>query len=131
MIRNNKRAAEGAQKTETVPQTSVFDLPGTLRRLGGDTALLADLVQLYEEDSPALFDRLHKGVAAQRADEVRHAAHSLRGLAANFGASALTQSLLQLEDAAMHNRFDEADSLVHEASQQSAKLQATLTVHRH
>lgn len=68
----------------TTAKADVFDLAGTLRRLGGDTNLLSDLVQLYSEDSPGLLQRLHAGIEAHRSDEVRHAAHSLRGLAANF-----------------------------------------------
>ena len=35
-------------------ELSVFDLNATLRRLGGDTGLLADLIRLYAEDSPDL-----------------------------------------------------------------------------
>jgi two-component system, sensor histidine kinase and response regulator len=123
----------GTRKASTaavVPKPAVFDLAGTLRRLGGDTNLLADLVQLYEEDSPALLNRLHAGVENQRPDEVRHAAHSLRGLAANFGAAILTQSLLQLEEAAAKGQLEEAAPLVDQVSEESKQLIATLAVHR-
>jgi HPt (histidine-containing phosphotransfer) domain-containing protein len=122
-----KEKARAATVTSASP---VFDLAGTLRRLGGDTGLLADLVQLYDEDSPPLLKRLREGVEAQHGDEVRHAAHSLRGLAANFGASTLTQSLLVLEDDAGEGRFENAASLVEQITEESSRLQATLAPHR-
>jgi len=125
MIGNDKAHAK-----VTSPKAEVFDLAGTLRRLGGDTNLLSDLVQLYYEDSPGLLERLQAGIEAHRSDEVRHAAHSLRGLAANFGASILTQSLLRLEEAAAEGRMEEASSLLDQVGQDSARLQATLTLHR-
>jgi two-component system, sensor histidine kinase and response regulator len=114
----------------TTAKADVFDLAGTLRRLGGDTNLLSDLVQLYSEDSPGLLERLHAGIESHRSDEVRHAAHSLRGLAANFGASILTQSLLRIEEAAAEGRLDEAASLFGQVGEDSARLQATLALHR-
>jgi two-component system, sensor histidine kinase and response regulator len=120
---------EKAQARVAMTKADIFDLPGTLRRLGGDTNLLADLVQLYNEDSPALLERLQTGIEKQHSDEVRHAAHSLRGLAANFGALSLTQSLLQLEEVAAEGRLGEAVPLLNKVSQESSRLQATLALH--
>lgn len=107
----------------------VFDLEGTLRRLGGNTALLADLVQLYDEDSPELLSRIAAGIRARRGEDIRHAAHSLRGLAANFGASMLTEPLVQLEEAAAQGRFQEAAGLLDQVQRESARLQQTLAAH--
>ena len=126
MVGNEKANAKVASA-----KPMIFDLPGTLRRLGGDTNLLSDLVQLYQEDSPGLLSRLHAGIESHQTDEVRHAAHSLRGLAANFGAGVLTQSLLRLEETAAAGRLDEAAALLDQVSQDSAQLQATLALHRH
>lgn len=123
----------GNQNTATnasAPQPTVFDSDGTLRRLGGDTSLLSDLVQLYDEDSPALLTRIAAGVQTRRSEEIRHAAHSLRGLAANFGASALSDPLLHLEEAAMEGRLDDALNLLNQVQQESARLQKALAGHR-
>jgi HPt (histidine-containing phosphotransfer) domain-containing protein len=125
MIGNDK-----LQTKVSAPKPVMFDLAGTLRRLGGDTNLLADLVKLYNEDSPGLLDRLHYGVKEHRTEEVRHAAHSLRGLAANFGAAILTQSLLRMEEAAAGGHLEEAAVLLDEVGQNSARLQATLAMHQ-
>jgi HPt (histidine-containing phosphotransfer) domain-containing protein len=110
-------------------KATIFDYEGTLRRLGGDTGLLADLVQVYDEDSSPLLARMASGVEARRGDEVRYAAHSLRGLAANFGATALTDPLLHLEEAAAQGRMDEAPELLQQVQRESARLLATLAPH--
>src|SRR5689334_15009028 len=89
----------------------VFDLEGTMQRLGGNRTLLADLIQLYVEDSPPLLDRIDMGVKALRCDDVRRAAHSLRGLAANFGAAMLAGPLYRLEEAASQGHLEDASTL--------------------
>lgn len=76
--------ATGSTSSSMSGDGKVFDLQATLRRLGGDHSLLADLVQLYDEDSPVLLNRLAQAIPEGNCDQIRHAAHSLRGLAANF-----------------------------------------------
>ena len=57
-----------------------------LKRLGGDEELFYDLATYFIEDSPDLVRAIHAGLAAARVQEVQRAAHTLRGLAANFDA---------------------------------------------
>jgi two-component system, sensor histidine kinase and response regulator len=109
---------------------AVYDLEATLRRLGGDTNLLGDLVALYDEDSPALIQRLADGIKAADGNVVRHSAHSLRGLAANFGAAALSRPLLGLEEAGNSGRLEEAPILLETVRLESAKLQESLSPYR-
>ncbi len=129
MARNYSAATSGIS-TMTSGDSKVFDLQGTLRRLGGDHSLLADLVQLYDEDSPALLNRLTQAIPEGNWDQIRHAAHSLRGLAANFGAAWLTEHLRQLEDAAVQQNLREAPQLLKQVQDDSARLQVSLAVHR-
>ena len=65
----------------------IFDLEKTLRRLDGNQELYQDLIRFFLEDSPVLLDRLRQGYREQDAQLVERAAHTLKGLAANFGAS--------------------------------------------
>jgi two-component system, sensor histidine kinase and response regulator len=109
----------------------VFDLNGTLRRLGGDTGLLADLIRVYAEDSPDLLRRLASGIENHHFDQVRRAAHSLRGLAANFGAASLTQLLHRLEDRSTASQLDDGPRLFKTVQQESARLQAALARYSH
>jgi HPt (histidine-containing phosphotransfer) domain-containing protein len=116
--------------TRTETNADVFDLEGTLKRLGGDTELLADLAQLFEEDSPNWLAKISDAVKSQQAPQVRHAAHALRGLAANFGADRLTTTLFALEDQASTGNLEEAPMLLAQAERETVKLREALAVHR-
>jgi hypothetical protein len=62
----------GETRTESMASAddhAVFDLDGTLRRLGGDTGLLAELIRLYAEDSPDLLRRMATGIESRRGDQ--------------------------------------------------------------
>src|SRR3974377_788677 len=67
-------------------QPKVFDLEGALKRFDGDEELFHDMVQFFMQDVPGLLDQVRQGVRAGAADAVELSAHSLKGLAANFGA---------------------------------------------
>ena len=124
----------GETRTENIASAddhAVFDLDGTLRRLGGDTGLLSELIRLYAEDSPDLLRRMATGIESRRGDQVRRAAHSLRGLAANFGAAGLTQLLHRLEDNSAAEQFDDAPKLFKTVQHESARLQAVLAQYAH
>jgi CheY-like chemotaxis protein len=109
---------------------SAFDLPGTLKRLGGDRALLAELVRMFKEDSPLIFNRLIAGAEAQRSGQIKHAAHKLRGLASNFGDSELTNTLQKIEHLAEHEQTNGVFELVERAGQQRATLESALEPYR-
>jgi CheY-like chemotaxis protein len=108
------------------PTSSIFDIQGTLKRLGGDRALLTELVKLYREDSPQLLGRLIAGAEAKDCNQVQRAAHSLRGLASNFGAAEVIQPLQQLEDLAIQGKCDEFLPLIHRMEQAKARLDEAL-----
>ncbi len=118
-------------RTQTTPaKAEVFDLPGTLRRLGGDTNLLSDLVQLYNEDSPSLLERLHAGIEAHQAMKSGTRPIACVDWQQILASSSLTQLLLRLEENAAAGRLDEAASLYDQVDENSARLQATLALHR-
>jgi len=59
---------------------------GALERLGGDEELFQELMTFFVEDAPELLQAIHVGLRVGNARGVEHAAHTLRGLAANFDA---------------------------------------------
>src|ERR1044071_9738461 len=71
------------------PEAAVLDLGAALKRLGGDRGILIELAKMFAEDSPGLLDAIEQGVHQGREKDAGRAAHSLRGLAANFGAARL------------------------------------------
>jgi signal transduction histidine kinase/CheY-like chemotaxis protein len=68
-----------------------------LASLGGDRALLRDVVTLFLEDAPRQLDELQDAVKAGEPGAVFMAAHALRGSAANFGPSPLLDALVHIE----------------------------------
>ena len=64
---------------------------------GGDKSLLADLIQFFFEDAYGLIVAMHQAIAGQKWEEARRAAHSLKGLASNFGAAPAVAALQAIE----------------------------------
>ena len=75
----------------------IFDLAGSLERLSGDQELFSDLVQFFYEDAPILLEQVYSGIQEHAAPKIERAAHSLKGLAANFGAAPTTIAARILE----------------------------------
>lgn len=75
-----------------------IDYRGTLRRLGGDQSLFDDLVQFCLEDTPVALAELGQAIEQGDAAGVERAAHSLKGLIANFGAKHATQMAADLQN---------------------------------
>lgn len=73
------------------------DYRGTLRRLGGNEQLFYDLRRFFLEDVPGAVEKLRGALEQRNTDAVERAAHSLKGLVANFGAREATTLAAQLQ----------------------------------
>jgi PAS domain S-box-containing protein len=80
--------------------TPCFEVQAVLSRLAGDVELFKTLAQFYFEDSPELLRQIREGLEQSDARLVERAAHSLKGLAANFSAQAAVSAALHVEEAA-------------------------------
>ncbi len=78
-------------------EPQVVNVRGSLDRLGGDQNLLLDLIGFFFEDAFPLLDRIHQSLVRQEWEPARRAAHSLKGLAANFGAAPAVAALFAVE----------------------------------
>jgi HPt (histidine-containing phosphotransfer) domain-containing protein len=67
-------------------RASAISLPPALDRLGNDILLLRELAGFYLEDVPPLLGQMEHDLAGGNAAAVAHAAHSIKGLSANFDA---------------------------------------------
>src|SRR5579872_6847548 len=70
-----------------VPDRKLCDMTVALARMGGNEALLRQVIELVRADMPGFLQRLKTGVAAGNATEVERAAHSIQGTVVTFGAS--------------------------------------------
>ena len=84
----------GAASTETNQET--FDHKLALARVG-DESLLADLAQLFLEESPKMLAAIHDAVIENAPEQLERAAHSLKGSVATFAAQDAFEAALKLE----------------------------------
>jgi HPt (histidine-containing phosphotransfer) domain-containing protein len=72
-----------------------------LRQIGGGTdEFVAEIVQMFREDTPQRLQELDGCVARQDAAQLAKVAHSLKGAVSNFGAQRFRALAEQIEHAA-------------------------------
>jgi CheY-like chemotaxis protein/HPt (histidine-containing phosphotransfer) domain-containing protein len=97
-----ERAAVPAGGNGAAPATAgVLDqnVLDELRKLEADGApdLLADLIGLFQQETPPLLDSIRDAVATGNADKLRAAAHTLKGSSGSLGARGLAALCADLE----------------------------------
>jgi HPt (histidine-containing phosphotransfer) domain-containing protein len=95
--------------------------------MGSDRELLHKMVEFFREDSVDLRARLNAAVVDGDPVAVQLAAHSLRGLAANFGADATTLAALRLEEMGRAGDVASMSKALREFDSEISRLLATLT----
>jgi len=74
-----------------------FDVPGALKRVGGDRELLGRIIDFVAEDSPEFIRRMQTALKSGEYAEVERAAHSLKGLVSNLHCRAVQDKALEIE----------------------------------
>jgi signal transduction histidine kinase/CheY-like chemotaxis protein len=74
-----------------------FDRAAVLGRVGGDTRLLQELVNLFSEEWPRLLAEVRDGLAGTDVGRVKESAHTLKGAIANFDAAPALEAAQRLE----------------------------------
>lgn len=106
----------------------VCDLPAALARMGGNVALLKQIAKVCGEDLPQYLARLRTAVAEGRPADVRHAAHSIKGMVVNFDATAAANAALRLEQMGQANNLDGAELVAQSLDDEVSRLLATLAI---
>jgi two-component system, sensor histidine kinase and response regulator len=89
-----------------------LDVPGALRRVGGDRELLVRIIDFVVEDSPQFVRRMETALESGEYAEVERAAHSLKGLVSNLHCAAVQEKALEIEGLAhVGNRAGIASAL--------------------
>jgi HPt (histidine-containing phosphotransfer) domain-containing protein len=105
-------------------------LEAMLAMVGGDQAFVADLIDTYLADSPALFADLHKAFATNDAVLLRRIAHTLKSNSENFGATQLAAIARALEERGKQNEFSQVSDLITTAATEYARVEAALIAAR-
>ena len=115
------------QRRHTAPS---IDYAAALQRLGGDVDLFRKIVSLFDEDAPGLLETIRQSVAAGDPVRLQRAAHSLKGLAANFGAADAMASALRLEEMGKSGDLAGAEEVIGRLAEEIDRLNTDLAPHR-
>ena len=87
-------------------------LDGLQALVGGDPAMLAEVIESFLDVAPKLVADLRQGAAEGDPRKLRMAAHSIKASARDFGAGRLAALCQELEDLGRTGRPDEAQALL-------------------
>jgi HPt (histidine-containing phosphotransfer) domain-containing protein len=119
--------AERAPRENSVKHLEPLDLEAVMARLNGDRDLLAELVGIYLEDEGSHLAALQSAVARGNAEEVRRAAHAIKGCVANFSAGPAQAAALALETAGREDDLANAAALLESLEGELGALRDALT----
>jgi HPt (histidine-containing phosphotransfer) domain-containing protein len=106
--------------------TPVFNYEASLRRMGHDGQLFREMIGLLQEDSPRLLHQVESGLKERDAERVRHAAHTLKGLTANFSGLRAMVAAEAIEQLARASKWDDMGRAVAELDEAVAELRTAL-----
>jgi HPt (histidine-containing phosphotransfer) domain-containing protein len=85
---------------------TTFNADELLASVDNDREFLAETVAMLADDAPGLIDQARTAAASQDAATVTEAAHTLKGMIANFRAEPARAVALELENLGKHGRLD-------------------------
>ena len=97
-----------------------------LSRLDGDVELAVQLAEIFNDEYSRMLDRVRAAVEAGAADEVRRAAHALKGSVANFIDGGPTATAFELETMGRNGRLEKSSILFNRLEQEVIALTACL-----
>ncbi|RCS40391.1 ammonium transporter [Bremerella cremea] len=113
-------AAETFEQTATMDEADVTDqiaLADLEERCGGDNALIQRVLGKFVVKARTEIDRLQLNVDSGAVTEIVQVAHSLKGMAANVGAQAVSQVAGTIELAGRQKQTQGYQSMLHELNQ--------------
>ena len=104
-------APADAQPAESTT-VEALELPDLVERLGGDAALASELAALFVAESPAMLQRLKESLSRQSPEEIRQAAHALKGAVSTFSVVGAMETAARIEELARAGSLEEAAALL-------------------
>lgn len=108
------------------PAHEIVNKEEALARVDGDEALLAEMVDLFQEEFPDMMRALEHAIAQHDSEAVARVAHRLKGAVGNFSAHATFEAALQLETLARQNDMEAATSAYNQLMKELERLQLAL-----
>jgi CheY-like chemotaxis protein/HPt (histidine-containing phosphotransfer) domain-containing protein len=126
--------APHAEAPATRVPSEVLD-PGAFRQLRATLGKRADsmlpgLIEQFYQDADRLLGEAREALEQGQADDLRHAAHTLKSTSATFGAVALSAVARELEYLARDGALEGAPELIAQAAAEFTRAKATLEMLR-
>lgn len=98
-----------------------------LEQLGGDEALAREIVELFLVDCPGQLAHIRAAVRDRDAEEIRKAAHALKGAVSNFTSERPTTTVAELEQYGRFAQLEEASAALRQLEPEIAALMASMS----
>ncbi len=89
----------------------VLDKDKALNIIGGDQALLRDIVEIFVVDVFQQMSEIQEAVNSRNNDALEKSSHKLKGAVSNFGEIATFKTAFKLEKIGKENRLDDVDEI--------------------
>jgi HPt (histidine-containing phosphotransfer) domain-containing protein len=97
-----------------------------LEVVGGEPALLGELIDSFLEEAPPLTDTLRHALEEGDAAELRRAAHTIKSSSNDFGATTLAELCQEMELMGKAGTLDGAAELVSQAEDEYEQVRVAL-----
>jgi HPt (histidine-containing phosphotransfer) domain-containing protein len=101
-----------------------------LDRLGGDSQLLSELIEIYLSESPSLLAAAQRALQEKNGQDLARAAHTIKGSAGNFVARATLETAERLEAFAQQGDFSGAQEAMSALEREMKRLDRALNALR-
>jgi two-component system, sensor histidine kinase and response regulator len=99
-----------------------------LERVGGDLVLLAELTEVFRETYPVQLLQVKRALEVEAGEELRRAAHSLRGSLANLGATEACMFAASIEESAGTGKLFLAVPMLHQLELELERVRVSLEI---
>lgn len=106
--KNNPSSQPNDPLSEQRGANSTIDIPELMARVGGDTGLLRELCEVFNNELPGMVLALERAIQAGGAEAISRTAHGLKGAISVFEKGPSFKSALAVEMAGKSNRIDAA-----------------------
>jgi HPt (histidine-containing phosphotransfer) domain-containing protein len=117
-------------QADVASSTLVLDYADAMQRLGNDTDLFREFIGFYDEDSRLLLSQIEAAIESDDAGQLLHAAHSLKGLAANLGALRVVAAAFSLENTGKSGTMSSSPKELTILRNEMTRLDQSLQVYR-
>lgn len=100
------------EPSETMIEGRAFDRGALLDRVGGDAALVDEILQIFVADCPVRLKDVDEAFAAGSAERLASAAHAIKGASMNVSAHRVAGAAAALESAGRAGALGDAGRLV-------------------